>query len=129
MSVFDTSVTDGATANLFHVFASSARVKYKEDGLAPVALSAIVGEEKTERIRVGGDIQVRRIVPITITTDPNGPFGGVAVPRTNARIELDGRDYAITAVEDRVGNQVTVKIVLPAPAELSHGSRRDRQTR
>jgi len=73
-------------------------VRYLDEPHAePVDLTAIVGPERTDELdgETGRKLRITR--EVTISTDPDSEYGGVAAPKMSAKIEIDDVEWAIVA--------------------------------
>ena len=118
MSVFDTMFAEVATPNLMIQFGDAVtyyapgalglnrltvrqlgELTLAELGALPVsaglALTAIVGQQRVEVDEAQGESRRLTVRTLTITTDPESTYGGVAAPSKQALVEIDNVDYAV----------------------------------
>ena len=107
MSRFDQRMSTSSGVLMWH---NSDAVTYREPGCDPVELSAILGFEAVEEIDGASGRKLKLVRDVTICTDPAGPYGGVALPATNAWFEIDGVDYSIEEVMSRSGTFVRLAV-------------------
>jgi len=102
------SITFGASALglLFEQFAEAGRVVYTPANGLAVSLAAIIGKESVLRdeSHSGQSRRLRRQVKILL--DPSSSYGGVAKPRNNAGVTVDGVAYTIDTISVLSGHAV-----------------------
>jgi hypothetical protein len=90
------------------------------DGGAAVSLTAIVGAERTEDRKIeSGDMVKRKLVKVTIHTDPLSEWGGVADPQLGATVCIGDITYAVDAVASRIGQVAVLDLIRTRPREVS----------
>jgi len=86
-------------------------VRYLDEPHAePVDLTAIVGPERTDELdgETGRKLRITR--EVTILTDPDSDYGGVASPKMSATIEIDGVEWTIAPPVTVDGNTATLTV-------------------
>jgi hypothetical protein len=77
---------------------SSGPIRYADPDVPAVDLTALVGPERSEE---ESDLDRRRRIRIReakIHRDPAGPWGGVADPRSDATVTIDGLEYSVREI-------------------------------
>lgn len=92
-------------------------VTYTPAGGENVELTAIVGPEETEETEDLEGITQRRVRQVTIATDPDGDWGGVAAPGTNDSLTIGGVEYAVEAIEAQSASLTQMRLVRRGVAE------------
>ena len=88
-------------------------------GASPLALTALVGNE--ERVE-GRDDDGRTVTlerSVTVCRDAAGAFGGVAAPRLDAEIAVEGATYAVVSVTQQSEGLATLTVRRRIAAERS----------
>lgn len=113
MSRFDADIAGMVDDHLFQF--GRIGVRYLDEPNAePVDLTAIVGPERTDELDDGTGRKLRITREVTISTDPDSEYGGVASPKMSAKIEIDGVEWAIVAPAT-VGENTAMLTVSRAP--------------
>lgn len=104
---------------LFEQHADSGRVTYTPKGGNAVSLSAIVGGDRTaEEAGHDGPRRIRRR-PVTITTDSDGEYGGVANPEDNATVTVDSIEYSVESLQPLAEGYLRLQLVRPERQQVS----------
>ena len=125
MSDHDDLWEDSGLPLLFDHFGDAGRFTYTARGGVAVAPTAIIGDEESmEEPYAGGR---RRVVRRTIgvTTDPDGTFGGIAMPALNAVATVDTIQYAVEKLSKRGRGDVDIILVRHEPLEVSRADYRE----
>ena len=121
----DANMAAGAHDNHLEVFGEANRFSLTpaKTGVK-VNLTAIIGEETSERRRRQGKIEILTVRTIGFSKDPASTYGGVAVVQTNDKATLDGVDYMILRRKPGSGNLQKIVIQIAATAEDGRPDRR-----
>lgn len=96
MTDFDTNFADGAAGLLGH---QGRAVIYLDPELDPLPLTAIVGPAVSEEVRDDNGRRLRTVRTITMPTTVRVAAAFVEHPRTDAKIDVDGEEWAIESIE------------------------------
>jgi hypothetical protein len=125
VSRFDSDIAE-VVGGHFYQF-GRAGVTYIDPNIDPVELTAIVGPEESDESAGLDGRSRRRVRSVTISLDPNSPWGGVADPGEHAELEIDGVVWAIAAIEKRTANLATLRVVRVGAVEKSREAYRGRR--
>ena len=117
MSAFDTTYADCALPQLMDQLGRA--ITYDPADGDKVELTAIVGQITTEEQageRGGKKVQIRTVI---ITTDADGIYGGVAAPRQNEELIIDGDRWAVEAQPTVSASAARLRVVRIGSRERS----------
>lgn len=107
MSLFDQRMGASSGALMHH---NSDPLTYREPGREPVDLFGIVGYEETIEEEHRDGRKQRKVRDVTICTDPDSVYGGVAVPALNATVEIGDAEYAVVSLMSSSGTFVRLML-------------------
>ena len=94
---------------------------------AGLALTAIVGQQRVEVDEAQGESRRLTVRTLTITTDPESDYGGVAAPSERALVEIDDVDYAVRDGSIKLGDGLAeMELVRAGAAEIGRSGYRRR---
>ena len=111
MSRLDDEFAAGGVSALMDVLGDAGRLTYTPAGGDAVSLTAIIGPEQTEEDSDLDGRTNRAVREVTITTDPDCDYGGVAGPATNATVTIDDVEWAVEEILSQDANLVTLLLV------------------
>lgn len=88
------------------------------DGGRRIELTAVVGDESVEeQMSEDGRLIRRRLREITISTQADGEWGGVANPQLHSTISVSGVEYATESIRSQSSGVSVLKVVRLGVAE------------
>lgn len=99
MSTFDDDFAASAIPDLFTQFSDSGRVSYAPKNSSPIAITAVVGDERLKDETTDNGLVSIGKRRVTICTDPDSDYGGIANPQLNGVVSVDGIEYAVDQIE------------------------------
>lgn len=125
-SQFDEIFSETAMPVLFEQHGVSATY-YPASG-GTVAVTVMGGVETTiDRNDMEGGRTAERTTSWEMSTDPTGPYGGVAAPGMNDQIDVDGVKYEVRSAKDKSGDLVTLECVRIGSIEKARPGYRGRR--
>ena len=110
MSIFDELMSDLGVNHLMHAL-GEAGWTYTPAGGSPVSLTAIAEAKKTEEDETLDGRRRRRVRTVSITTDPNSDYGGVASPSIEATMTSPQNvEYAVEEIESLSASMARLRL-------------------
>ena len=106
MSEFDDAFAESAVESLMREFGDP--VEFIDESSQSSNMTAIVGEVKTEHIQTDEGIEKRRTRSVSVTTDPDSQFGGIAGVSLNMRsvFKINQELWAIDSIQNQSKSMV-----------------------
>jgi len=108
-SPHDSLVADTALAAIFESHGQT--LSYTPKGGAAVEFTGVLGEEKTSWLEQGGRRVKRRERSVTLATDADGDYAGVASPELKAQVTAGGELWNIESIAPLAGGFARLLIV------------------
>ncbi len=108
-SPHDSLIADTALAAVFEVHGES--LTYTPKGGSGVAFTGVLGEEQATWIEQAGRRVKRRQRSVTLSTDADGDYAGVASPALKAQVTAGGEEWNIESAAPLAGSFVRLVIV------------------
>ena len=118
-SLFDDLMADVGVPVLMDALGDPTSITYTPAGGVAVTLTAIVGAETTEEDEVIDGREQKLIRAVSIHTDPDSTWGGVASPALTAMVTIGGVQYAIESIGSSDENWHTLNLTRRGKVEVS----------
>jgi len=122
--VFADIFAESALPSLLDTLGDS--ITYTPAGGDDVSLTAVVGQEERGELEVEHGRRLRREREVTIATDPDGPYGGVAAPALNDTVTIDSESWAVESISSKADGVATLLVVRFGDVERSQEGYRRR---
>jgi len=126
VSTFDAIFAEAAVPLLFDMNGTADLVYLPSVGGASVSMTGIVSGRRTELVETDDGERVYKRLSVAITTDPDGPFGGVASPTLRDRMIVNGVTYDVEEGVEQTASTIIIPLVLAGSHEKSRAGYRRR---
>ena len=118
-SLFDDLMAELGVPALMDHLADGTSITYTDGGGSATSCKAILYDEMTEEEETLDGIVRKRVREITVHTDAESAWGGIADPQLAATVTIGSITYAVESVGPVSDNFVTLKLVRRSRREVT----------